>query len=453
MPTNLEQNARLAWLRICREYNQMRERTAGMPLEQQLWDEEWGNHPIPAAVVESHFQFKIVESTAIIGGRFGGDRILSKELPAYVFETVGNPPRGLDPVEKARQFGVAPLGRIFNVERACTKYKQPPPYPDGIRKEDVIPLEEETKAAAEVHKAAVMGLIDAVKAAMPLFEVFRDPVSQPAFQQGLNEIAKRYGKLIFESIPVITAEDKLVMLRYAVYPGMVEHENLISRSRDAYAPRLVKPLDRDTSYSHGWQMVSAEMSAFCDKIDQRKLVLVAVESALASVDATKNKVPVDIMQTVFPKQLIDAAAYGYSLLSKVDQERTTSDMEKLMEARQRADELDLAVLNGNDSARQERFDNRALLSELSKRLMRRDEGIRTRLSGLAPVIKSLDAAVARVDEALELHNEAKAKLERAAGVFKAALAVYEKGVEETDEYNQKLDHDIQVSLQTYSKLI
>jgi hypothetical protein len=419
---NLEWKAHLAWKQICGDYIAVRTKSAGRDVTEQLWQEEWALHPITRQQIENHFQFEILHATAIIK-----DRYVQKQLPEYVFDAYGN----------------TTLCRVFNVERARRKPREMPVYPDEIKRSEVVPLEDETMAAHEVHREAVKALLQAIRAAQPLFEVFRDYQSQEVFQQSLAAIAKRHNRLPYESILVSDAASGVVRDRCAVYPGMsVEREAIISNARATYAPMLVRPSATAPAYTRGWQAVSAEMSDFVDKVENRALVVVALQALLADQESKK---PRDPMTLTFPKQLIDTAAYGYTLLSKMEQDRVLRELESLREAREKAEELETAIGNGNDEARLERMDNRALQAELKRRVTRREQGEKNRSAALAPVLPALNAAVARVEEAAKLHAESKAKLQRIVDIFNTAVAVYEEKAREVEEENRREDHDVRVA--------
>ena len=264
MPTKLEEQAREAWKRLCHAHIEARD---GSP--QQLWEEEWNAYLIPAAVFESHFGFTIVEASAVVY-----DRVVELRLPAHVFEVVNptlNPAGSLlqtDPLERARMFGVAPLGRVFNTEKGRMKFKTSPEYPSEMRRSDVEPLEADAALAKTAHEDAVASLVDSMRAALALFEVFRNPEAQPAFKAGMVEIAKRFNNMPFETrearpgdLAAIEARSRLM-----TYPGFsLARAQVIQPLVTAYAPLLVQPDANRSAYSKGWSAVSAAMSEFWDQ--------------------------------------------------------------------------------------------------------------------------------------------------------------------------------------------
>jgi hypothetical protein len=308
MASNLMQQCHLAWREICRDFIETRTEAAGQPVEYQLWSEEWDAFPISREIVTNFFGFTVEPMT------MPGERPVTLKLPEYVFEN-----------------GTTTLARIFSIESPRPKQREVPMYPADMHKASIEPLEAETAKAARVHEDAVGLFVAALRTAKPLFDVFRDSLSQPAFHRGLVEIAKRFGKLSFDPVfvlpgatPDAQARAATARTRAAGYPGMTkQREDEFEPIRTAYAPTHVRPGNPATgTYTLGWQAMSAAMSDFWDEYERRAMVLLDVERIL------RSKSPID---EPIPISLIETAGKGYTLLSRVESVGPLATATKVLE--------------------------------------------------------------------------------------------------------------------------
>ena len=436
------------WRSICAEYIQSR---GGFT--EQLWEEEWTSHAIPAHVFKSFFGFDVTDEKI-------GDRLVERRLPAYIFEPHGE----------------ASLAKAFGV------YRHDPPYKN---RPDVPPVDIELRPAVEAYQTANKAYEDAfgagvgaLRTASQMIEIFGDPRRYAGFKVALRAIVLHYRNFNYETL----TSDEL-RIRYSAYPGMPEREATFDAVDNAAEISHHKRPGGGGPFTKGWFATRTAMTELWDQFERRG----AIKDAVGRLDPAKP--------TKLPTHLIETYTLGLSYLQKEDVAHVAEKLEeleaarhtarnhlaKLKEASRRAQkregllaaleslraqrgvagvlprviddidkraalinaELELIYTEDREHTQQtlEMVTHEATLREIEAAVTRRENTARRRQAELVPVLKSLEATIARVEATYEVLLDKQDKLARVTEAVNLIKKVFNEEVKAVIEYNVKLARD------------